>query len=198
MNNPLQNPIVVKVLDAHNNPVSGVTVTFSVTSGGGSASPATVATGADGLASTTWTLGSAPGFVHLMRASAPGLTAKTFTAEGIDVGAVAKAAAPNGDNQSGVAGTQLPQALKVLVTAVGGAPMPNQTVTFTAADGSFSPANAVTDSTGVASTLYTLGTTAGAKTVTAAVGTKSVTFTLTATTRAPRRRGWAGRPKASR
>jgi len=181
INNPLAAPIVVEAKDASDNPVSGVVVDFTVTTGGGTADPASVVTGADGKASTTWTLGSAPGFAHVLRATAGALPALIFNAEGIDVGALAKAPAPNGDNQSGEVTTELPLELKVLVTAAGGAPMPNQTVSFTAADGSFSPANAVTDASGIASTSYTLGTLAGAKTVTATLGSRSVVFNLTAT-----------------
>lgn len=71
----LPNSLVVKVVNAQNNPQSGVTVNFSVTSGGGSVSPATVVTDASGQASTVVTLGTAP--------SAPGGLVVTATANGI-------------------------------------------------------------------------------------------------------------------
>src|SRR6185369_8397190 len=51
----------VRVLDTFNNPVSGVTVTFTVQNGGGSTSATNVATDASGLASTGWTLGTTVG-----------------------------------------------------------------------------------------------------------------------------------------
>ncbi len=57
---PLQDPIVVQVTNAKGNPVVSAPVTFTV-SGGGSASPATVATATDGQASTKITLGPYPG-----------------------------------------------------------------------------------------------------------------------------------------
>jgi adhesin/invasin len=71
--------LVVQVLDADDNPVSGVTVTWSVEAGGGSVSPATAATGADGQASTVWTLGSGIGRQRV-DASAPGAGSVRFEA----------------------------------------------------------------------------------------------------------------------
>lgn len=56
----LPNPLVVKVVNAQNNPQSGVTVNFAIESGGGSVSPASAVTNASGQASTTLTLGSVP------------------------------------------------------------------------------------------------------------------------------------------
>ena len=53
----------VKVFDANDNPVAGVPVTFTVASGGGTASPVTpVSTDADGIAAVgSWTLGTVAG-----------------------------------------------------------------------------------------------------------------------------------------
>lgn len=50
-------PLVVTVFDAQDNPVSGYTVSFRVTAGGGSVSAATAVTGADGRAQVRWTVG---------------------------------------------------------------------------------------------------------------------------------------------
>ena len=52
----LANPIVVRAIAPDGVPVGGATVVFSA-QGGGSASPATVVTGTNGTAQTTWTLG---------------------------------------------------------------------------------------------------------------------------------------------
>jgi adhesin/invasin len=77
----------VVVRDAFNNPVSGVSVTFTVTGGGGAivpASPATVATNASGIAAvTSWTLGTGAG-TNTLQAAAAGLTGSpvVFTATG--------------------------------------------------------------------------------------------------------------------
>jgi len=54
-------PLVVRAHDADNNPVAGLAVAWIVGQGGGSLAPTTSITGADGRATTQWTLGGAPG-----------------------------------------------------------------------------------------------------------------------------------------
>ena len=66
---PLAAQPVVRVTDAHGNPVAGVTVQWLVTAGGGSAATASGTTNAAGLDSTAWTLGPADG-VNTLEASA--------------------------------------------------------------------------------------------------------------------------------
>ncbi len=57
----LASPLVIQVLDDADNPVGNVPVTWTVESGGGSVAPGSAATGADGQASTVWTLGPSTG-----------------------------------------------------------------------------------------------------------------------------------------
>ena len=72
----------VKVADAFGNGVSGVSVTFAVASGGGSATGLTQTTGSDGTATVGgWTLGANVG-ANTLTAAASGLTTVTFTATG--------------------------------------------------------------------------------------------------------------------
>ncbi len=61
----LAQPIVVDVRDAQGNVVPGVTVNFSIVTGGGTTLPTNAATNASGQASTAWTLGSAVGAQEL-------------------------------------------------------------------------------------------------------------------------------------
>ncbi|RFF32403.1 MBG domain-containing protein, partial [Wenzhouxiangella sediminis] len=71
----------VRVTDSQDNPVSGVTVSFSVASGGGSVTGATQVTDANGQAQVGgWTLGSDA--TQTLEAAAPGLTGSpvVFTA----------------------------------------------------------------------------------------------------------------------
>ncbi|HEV8598158.1 MAG TPA: hypothetical protein VGQ69_02250 [Gemmatimonadales bacterium] len=75
----LGQPLVVRVTDAVGNPKDGVVVTFEVLSGGGSLSADFLVTGADGLASVRWTLGSVAG-TQSMVARVTGLIPLTFTA----------------------------------------------------------------------------------------------------------------------
>src|SRR5579864_3825215 len=56
----LASPLVVKATDAQGNPVAGIVVAWSAT-GGGTVTPATNSTGADGTASAQRTLGPAAG-----------------------------------------------------------------------------------------------------------------------------------------
>lgn len=75
----LASPLLVQVRAADNLGVAGVPVTFAVTGGGGSVTPATVVTDSLGFAATTATLGPAAG-ANSFTASAPGLGSVTFTA----------------------------------------------------------------------------------------------------------------------
>lgn len=95
---------------------------------------------------------------------------------------VAKAA-PSGDAQSGTVNQELAEPLRVLVT-LDGAPEPGRTVNWTALHGNVDPASAVTDASGIASTTWTLGTTAGAQAARATLAGASgspVTFGATGT-----------------
>ena len=73
----------VRAEDEFGNPVAGVSVNWAVTAGGGAVAPPTSATGADGLASATFTLGPDAG-MNVATATATGLTGSpvTFAATG--------------------------------------------------------------------------------------------------------------------
>jgi subtilisin family serine protease len=71
--------LTVRASDDQDAPVSGVRVSFAVTSGGGSVSPVEVRTDAQGLARSQWTLGPTAG-AQTATAGAPGLTPITFSA----------------------------------------------------------------------------------------------------------------------
>ena len=75
----LSEPFVVEVRDQNGNPLAEAAVTFEVTSGGGTLSATTARTDADGLASTTLTLGRTPGIVTVV-ATVGKLEHVTFTA----------------------------------------------------------------------------------------------------------------------
>jgi hypothetical protein len=75
----LDDPYVVRVTDADGDPMAGVTVSWTVTSGGGSLSSGSSATNSSGQASTTHTLGGSTGS-QSVRATVAGLSPVTFTA----------------------------------------------------------------------------------------------------------------------
>jgi hypothetical protein len=122
---------VVQVLDDGDNPVGGVPVTWTVESGGGSVSPASGTTGADGLASTAWTLGPSTGSQRVA-ASAPGAGSVQFDATST-AGApsvLGLATQPSGQAQVGVAFGRQPV---VQVRDAAGNPVQAPGVTVTAA-----------------------------------------------------------------
>ncbi|MHB0963260.1 MAG: IPT/TIG domain-containing protein, partial [Gemmatimonadaceae bacterium] len=70
----------VRVNDALGNPVAGVVVTFTVSSGGGTASGTTATSNAAGIAAVgSWVMGSLTG-TNTLTASAPGLASVVFSA----------------------------------------------------------------------------------------------------------------------
>ena len=77
----LAKPFVVSVLDQNGAAFAGAVVTFSVTAGGGTLSPTTATTDANGQARSTLTLGSDPG-TNTVTATVEGLEPATFTAIG--------------------------------------------------------------------------------------------------------------------
>jgi adhesin/invasin len=89
-------PLIVRVTDQGGNVVPGVVVSFAVTGGGGSLSPATAMTGGDGQAAVNWTLGPVEGS-NTAQASVTGLQPASFSAVGtvgtVPVGSIAPAAA---------------------------------------------------------------------------------------------------------
>ncbi len=143
----LPNPVAVQVLTSGGQPVAGVSVSFAVTSGGGSVSAASRVTASDGVASVTWTLGATVGTQQLT-ASVPGLPAVVVTAT-----ATQTVPSPTRSTVS-----VLPTAIQVggeeaIVTAVlrdgNGAPMPGVAVTFSGPSWAvFNPTSATSDVAG--------------------------------------------------
>ena len=177
----------VRVVDGSGNPVSGLAVTFTVISGGGSVTGATDVTGNDGIAEVgSWTLGSTPG-ANTLKATCAGLSGSlTFTATGTS-GPAVKIALNAGDNQSAVAGSTVPVVPSVKVTDAGGNAVSGIVVTFavTSGGGSITTASATTNASGIANCgNWRLGSTVGANTLTATragLSGSPVTFAATGT-----------------
>jgi hypothetical protein len=178
---PLAKPLIAEVVDANGNGVSGVTVTFNDQGGGGLFSPVSVVSNSQGWAQTSYQLPTKPGTFKPL-ATAPGLKPIGF-AEYAVAGPAFSITLVGGNNQTGPAGTQLPQALVVLVSDQYNNPVSGVSVTFSdgGAGGSFSNSNPVTTATnGTASQFYTLPTTPGPVTVSATVsGLSPAVFTET-------------------
>ena len=108
----------VRVTDANNNPVSGVSVTFAVTQGGGTINPTTsISTNASGIATlTSWTLGTTAGNNRVTAtASVPNGSPVTFNATGT-AGAANTIAANSSTSQTAAVGSAVPIPPSVKVT----------------------------------------------------------------------------------
>ena len=174
------NPPTVQVTGESGAGVGDVTVSFTVTGGGGSVVSATAVTGSDGVASSgAWTLGD-PGPQQL-RASVSGLDPAIFTATARDVPAALAVHA--GDGQRATAGTAVADPIQVRVNGVTGAGLEGVMVSFqvTAGGGSVESATAATDGGGLASPgAWTLGAPGPQELRAAVTGLDPVTIRATA------------------
>jgi plastocyanin len=101
--------------------------------------------------------------------------------------AIAKAGAPNGDGQSATVNTALAAPLRVLVTE-DGTPKSAATVQWSTTNGAVNPTSFTTGVDGIATTTWTLGTSAGAQTARATLAGATgspVTFNATAAPGSP-------------
>lgn len=78
----LSGPLRVQLLDEEGVPLSGISITWSVVAGGGSLSESASATGANGEASVSWTLGTVAG-ENEARATLEGLAPVVFKVLGV-------------------------------------------------------------------------------------------------------------------
>ncbi|HEX7088885.1 MAG TPA: Ig-like domain-containing protein [Longimicrobiales bacterium] len=178
---PLAAPLVVEVVDAYGNPIAGTNVSWLVEEGGGSVSPSSETTDANGRAQAVWTLGTRAG-EQRVTASANQSIFTVFTAAAAP-GPPAAASPASGDGQAGPAGLQLEQPLVVKVADAHGNGIAGIAVEWevTAGGGWVDPATSITDAAGTASTRLTLGLTPGPNSVTARpAGLPPVVFSATA------------------
>ena len=161
-------PVRVRVISRSGAGLSGVTVAFEVTAGGGSVPSSSAVTDAEGIASAgPWTMGS-PGPQEL-RATVPSLNRVVFRATALAT-PVAQLVAVEGEGQRAEIALPVRVAPRVRAEDADGNPVAETTVTFSASgDSRVFPTRATTDSAGFASVdRWTLGRTPG------------TTYTLTA------------------
>ena len=174
----LENPFVVKVLDQYEAALAGTEVTFTVLTGGGTLSTGTTTTGANGQATSTLSLGAAPG-TNTVEVSAAGVSETvTFTAEGIPP----TLTSVSGNNQMSATGTALANPFVVEVLDGNGNPLVGVAVTFAVltGDGTLSTGTTTTGVNGQAVSTLSLGAAPGTNTVEASVEGTSQTVTFTA------------------
>ncbi len=172
------NPFVVEVRDGNDNPLAGVAVTFAVLTGGGTLSDTTSTTDANGQATSTLILGTAPG-TNTVKVSAAGVSETvTFTAEGI----LPTLTSVSGNNQLAATGTALANPFVVKVLDGNGNPLAGVAVTFAvvAGGGTLSDTTSTTDANGQATSTLILGADSGTNTVKVSAAGISETVTFTA------------------
>ncbi len=174
-------PYVAQVLDQSGQPSAGVAVTWSVTSGGGTVTPANDTTGGDGMVSAIATLGTSVGPQAVLVRLKGGSASATFLSAGV-AGAPSQILKGAGDGQNAVPGALLPGALSVELTDQHGNPCRGVTVVWTAIGGGApSSPSTVTNSSGVTQVTWRLGGGAAPQQLQAAVtGLTPVSFTATA------------------
>jgi adhesin/invasin len=166
---PLGNPLVVRVTDASSNPVSGVSVGWTVGSQCGSIGAASTTTDAAGMAQNSWTLGpSGRGCAGGVSASIAGGPSVQFTARFL--GRTAQVIDP-GNFVEQVGTIDVPVVLIATVTDNAENPVPGVAVSWsrTEGNGALATMTSVTDSFGRASATFTPGTLAGNNRVLASV-----------------------------
>jgi VCBS repeat-containing protein len=177
----LPEPLVVRVLDSRDRPVSGQQVEFTATNGGVLTPPAPN-TDADGRATAQWVLGPAAGpqsvTARPVGNGAPANLSVTFNANGT-ASTAARVEKAGGDNQTATAGTAVAVAPSVRVFDANDNPVAGVPVAFAVASGggSVAPVTPVsTNAQGIAApTSWTLGAVAGPNSLTATVGGTGVT-----------------------
>jgi plastocyanin len=178
----LAESLAVIVRDQGGAALAGVNVTFAVTAGGGSVSPASRQTNASGIAKTRFTLGPNAG-TQTVNATAGSLAPAPFSAVSQINGAVNIANSTTGPLTDTV-GAIKAESLTVLVTDQTTAPIQGVAVTWGSTGGAVSATSVPTNALGQSKVRFTYGTAAGNQTATATatglVGSP-VTITLNAT-----------------
>ncbi len=176
----LARPLNAQIQDIYKNGVPGITVTF-IANKGAVPNPSSMVTNSNGVASTTLRLPTTVSTVTVT-ASSTGLKNMNFVEYSV-AGPAAHVAVTGGNNQFAPAGTQLPQALTVLVTDQYGNPVPAVDVDFddSSAGGTYAYSNpGSTSNSGTAIQFYTLPSSPGTVTIHAtAAGANPALFTET-------------------
>jgi adhesin/invasin len=189
----LPESLEVSVLDARGEALPNQTVEFLLESQvpGAQVSPDIATSRANGVARALWVVGEASGTQAVLArverdGGADPLVAR-FSAT-VAPAAASRIAVADGNGQRAPAGSQLLNPLVVLVTDEFGNPVAGVPVEWAAAAGRVDPGSSNTGDDGRASTMWTLGTSTGSQSVTAASGSLNgspATFTAEATPGSP-------------
>jgi alpha-tubulin suppressor-like RCC1 family protein len=186
----LPQALTVRVVDAGGEPVEGAAVTWSVLTGGGTVNPPTGVSNAQGLVSTTWTLGPALGSntVRAYLTRGYNLDSATFSATAT-VGPPVIVTLDSTALPPATAVVGAPVTVRYKVKDQFGNAVAGATVNFaaTAGSGTVSPTSAVSDANGLVSTTWTTPGVIGTRSLTATLASGSVVSVSLTTTPAASR-----------
>jgi adhesin/invasin len=178
---PLNQPVIVQVLDAGNAPMAGVTVQWSVTGGGGSIDNATSTTDSNGNAVVYWTMGTVAGGDALQATVGTGLSL-TVNATA-HAGPVTQLLKLGGDEQTiPEGGTSAPFVVRAVDKYGNG--VAGVTIDWTPTAGAMSANETVTNASGMAQVTLTADPAQETFEVVAAAG-DGIAVTFTAATAVP-------------
>jgi plastocyanin len=162
----LADPIQV-VVNEDGQPAPDVTVNWSTAAAGGVMTPASAVTDANGVASSSWTLGSASGS-QTARATVSGASGSpvTFSAAAA-AGAAATLAKAGGDGQTGEINASLDAPVQTKGTDEFGNAVAGTDVNWSTTGASVSAATVASNGSGISQVSVTLGGTEGHITITA-------------------------------
>lgn len=178
---------VIQVTDSTNHPVGNVGIGFTVTAGGGNVTATSTTTGAGGLASTTWHLGTVTGVNQMTADAGTGTTTPVVFSATAVAGKPKTVQVQSGNAQTGPAGTALPNPVVVLVRDTFSNAVPGAVVQYAVTNGGgrVSQPTVTTDASGQGPMTWTLGS-PGTNNLTATVVGSGITgnpvsFSATAT-----------------
>jgi protocatechuate 3,4-dioxygenase beta subunit len=167
----LPTTLSVVALSIYNNqPVQNIPITFTASPSGGSFSNSSAVTNSSGVATTTYKLPTKPETVTITVSSSKAVG--SYFSETAVAGPAAEISLVSGGYQKGTVATTLTAPVVIAVKDPYNNLMPNAVVNFTDnnAGGTFNPSSATTNSSGQASSYYTLPTKASNLTLTATTG----------------------------
>ena len=165
----LPTPVVLRVIDANGDAVPNITVVFAISTGGGTVSPSSIITDANGEVAVKWTLGQASPVQMLSAAVGDGTPVVLFSTALFPSSILAA----QGNSQTGKINQSLNNTIVIRVTGDNNVPLSGIPVQFqvTGGGGARSPQTALTNAFGEVTAKWTLGGTVGMNSATATAST---------------------------
>lgn len=176
----LSTPLSVKVVDAAGNPVPSANVAWTATAG--TLSAASTPTTTTGVAQVTWTLGTTAGAQSVT--ATVGSSTVTFATVAVPGAVVTLSVVGTSTNAATDTVDKPLPALQVVAKDKYNNVVPGATVSWAASTGHLSAPTSLTDASGMAQAVWTLGSAIGAATATATAQGTAVTAQFTTTVHA--------------